>query len=92
MQLLDKARIFCDEVVGNLLFPCLQFDDFFFHCVLADHAVSEDLVLLPDAMRAVNGLLFDGRVPPGIDKINIISGRKVKSNAARFERDQEDFY
>ncbi len=45
---------------------------------------------LADAVRAVDGLGLDGRVPPGIEQVNIFGSGQVKSQAAGLEADQED--
>ncbi len=45
---------------------------------------------LADAVRAVDGLGLDGRVPPGVEQVNIFGRGQVQAQAAGFEADQKD--
>ena len=45
---------------------------------------------LADAVGAVDGLGLDGRVPPGVEQVNVLGGGQVQAEAAGFEADQED--
>ena len=76
--------------VGQRAFLPLQLGDFFFDRVAADEAVGEDVARLAHAVGAVDGLGFDGRVPPGVEQEDVVGGRQVEAQAARFEADQED--
>ena len=45
---------------------------------------------LADAVRAVDGLGLDGRVPPGVEQEDVVGGGQVQAEAAGLEADQED--
>ena len=45
---------------------------------------------LADPVRAVDGLGLDGRVPPGVEQVDIFGGGQVQAQAAGLEADQED--
>ena len=45
---------------------------------------------LADAVGAVDGLGFDGGVPPGIEEVDVIGGGEIQSKSAGFERDEEE--
>jgi hypothetical protein len=51
----------------------LEFEDLFLDCVARYESIGEDAIRLADAVRAINGLRFDRRVPPGIEQENILS-------------------
>src|SRR5207244_4510920 len=50
----------------------------------------ENVLGLPDAMRAVNRLRLDGRVPPGIEQEDVVGTGQVQADAARLKADQEE--
>jgi len=58
-------------------FLALEGADFFFDGVAGDEAVGDDLAFLADAVGAVDGLSFDGRVPPRVEKDDIAGGGKI---------------
>ena len=45
---------------------------------------------LADAVRAVDGLGLDGRVPPRVEQVDVLGGGQVQAQAAGLEADQED--
>ena len=45
-----------------------------------------------NAVSAVNGLLFRGRVPPGIDQEHVVGHRQVETDTTGFQRDQKGLY
>ena len=51
--------------------------------------VDGDLLVLPKSMRAVGGLVFDGRVPPGVEVDDVVGLGEVEAEAARLEADEE---
>ena len=67
----------------------MQAQDAFLDAVLHDQAVDRHRTLLPDAVRAVGGLVLDGGVPPGIEVHDIVGGGQVQSGAAGAQADQE---
>ena len=44
---------------------------------------------LADAVRPINSLGFDGRVPPRVEEVNVFSGSQVQSQAAGLKADQK---
>ena len=56
----------------------------------ADQAVGEDVLGLADPVRAVDGLGLDGRVPPGVEQVDVFGRGQVQAQAAGLEADQED--
>lgn len=55
-----------ENVVGEEAFALLHGLDAGFDGILADEFVDDDGFGLSDAVSAVGGLVFDGRVPPGV--------------------------
>src|SRR5450432_1626756 len=53
-------------------------------------AVDRHRSLLSDPVRAVGGLVLDGRVPPQIAEEHMVGGREVQAAAARLERHEHD--
>ena len=64
--------------------------DFFLHRVSRDQAVGHHLVFLADAVRAVDGLRFDGGIPPRVEEDDVARGGQVQAGAGGFEREQEN--
>lgn len=74
-----------------MAFLFLHLLDALFDSALADEFVDEDGFVLADAVGAVGGLVFCGRVPPGVvvdDGVGIGEG---EPGSACFEGDEEDF-
>lgn len=78
-----------EERVGQGAFGVVEAEDFLFDGVLGDEVIDGDLLLLADAVGAVGGLLFDGRIPPGVKVDDVVGPREVEAEAARLERDEE---
>jgi hypothetical protein len=68
----------------------LQFPDFFFDGAGSDQPVSVYSTGLADAMGAVDGLRFDGGIPPWIVENDIAGGGEVESSASRTQAEEED--
>ena len=64
-----------DDRLGELAFARLQLEDFFFDGVAGDEAVGDDRLLAADAVGAVDGLRFDGGVPPGVEQEDVVGVR-----------------
>ena len=56
---------------------------------LGDEPVDRDRAGLADAVGAIGGLVFDGRVPPGVEVDHVVGAGEVEAGAAGFQRDQE---
>src|SRR5262249_43196289 len=54
-----------------------------------DQAVAEDVPRLADAVRAIDRLRLDRRVPPRIEQEHRIGGGEIQPDAARLQADQE---
>jgi len=52
--------------------------------------VDKNRLVLPDAVRAVDRLLFDSRIPPGIENNDGVGSRQVETHSPRLQADQEN--
>ena len=76
---------FPKNIFGQGLFLFLEQTDLLLDAVFDEEAIGNDFVGLADAVGAVNGLAFDGGVPPGIEEDHIVGGGEVEAEAAGFE-------
>ena len=84
------GEVFLSEnVVSEGAFLFLEEADFFLDGVFDEEAVGEDGLFLADAVGAVDGLGFDGGVPPGVEEDDIGGGGEIEAGAAGFEADEE---
>ncbi len=67
----------------------MQSDYFFFDGVFTDQPIDSHRPGLTNSMSPVGGLVFNGRIPPGVHMQDIIGSSEVQSQTARFEADQE---
>ena len=67
----------------------LEQEDLFFDGIFADKAENKNIVLLPYAMSATRGLVFDGWVPPVIKEDDTVGRGEVKAKAASLQADEE---
>ena len=84
---LEEVAGFADERVKEEFFAFLQFKNFFFYCSFGDEFVHIYGVFLPDAVGAVDRLIFHARIPPRIEDDYIIRRRKCQSCPASFQAD-----
>ena len=54
-----------------------------------DQAIGIDRLGLADAMRAIDGLRFDGGIPPRIVEHHVAGGRQVQAGAGGAQAEQE---
>jgi hypothetical protein len=73
--------LFAQNVGDGLGLALLQFPDFFLHRPRRDQPIGVDRQGLADAVGAVDGLRFDGRVPPGIVEDDVAGGGQVEARA-----------
>ena len=86
----DALRGGGEDGVGEEGFLLLQAVDAVFDGVCAEEFVDEDGFGLADAVGAVGGLGFGGRVPPGVVVDDGVSSSEVEAGAASFEGDEEN--
>src|SRR5262249_35213984 len=60
------------------------------HRAPAHQLVHEDVLLLPDAERAIGRLILDRRVPPPVEMDDVARRREVEPDAARLQRQDEE--
>ena len=68
----------------------LENADLFLDGVPGKEAVGDDLVLLADAVGAVDGLILDGGVPPWIVEDDVGGGGEIEAGTTCFEGKHED--
>jgi len=68
---------------------CLQLPDLLLDGAGGDEAVGVDGAGLADAMSAVNGLRFDGRIPPRIVEDDVAGRGEVEAGAGGAEAEEE---
>src|SRR5205814_10592463 len=78
------------HVTNGLRLALLEFPDFLLNGSGGDEPIGVDGASLADAMGAVYGLRFDGRVPPGIVKHDITGRGQVQSRAGGAKTEQEN--
>ena len=59
----DQVVVRLDDGIGQVSLPVLEFQDALFDGVFGHEAIGENFAGLTDAVRAVNRLRFDGRIP-----------------------------
>ena len=75
---------------GERGFLFLQGADFFLDGVPGDQAVGHHLVLLANAVGAVDGLRLHRRVPPRVEEHDVARGGEVEARARGLELKQEN--
>jgi len=68
----------------------LQLEDLFFDRGPGDQPCSDHAARLADAVRPVDRLRFDRRIPPGIEQVHVVRRREVESVPARLETHEEE--
>src|ERR1700741_3607106 len=81
-EIADDARIGCEGRVGELALLLLQFEDALFDRVAGDQTVREDMALLTDAVRAIDRLRLDRRVPPRVEQEHVCGGGEIQPEPA----------
>ena len=75
--------------VRQITLGLLQGKNSFFNGILNDQAVNSDLILLPDTVRTVCGLILRRQIPPRVIVDHHVRAGQVQSRSACFQRDQE---
>src|SRR5262249_41389383 len=88
----ERAReaALAEHVADQLGLALLQVPDLLFDRADGEQAVRDHRAVLADAVRAVDGLCFDGGIPPRIEEHHVRRGGEVQPRAAGFERDEKD--
>ena len=85
------SKAFIAKHIGDeLRLLVLEDADFLFYGISSKQAVGDNLILLADAVRAVDGLVLDGGVPPWIIEDDVRGGGEVESRAAGLQREHEN--
>lgn len=84
-----EAIAFLHQITCQLCLVLLQLLNFLLYRVPTDEANRNHLFVLPNAVAAVDGLVFDCRVPPWIDQEHIVGFGKIEAGATCFQADQK---
>ena len=79
-----------EDVGEEEAFLVLEGEDLFFDGAGGDELVARDDAFLADAMGAVGGLGFGGRIPPRVEVHDSVGGGEVEAGAAGFEGEKEN--
>jgi hypothetical protein len=64
-------RFFAQHVIGHVGLPNLQLTDFVLDRVADQQSIRKDGLCLADSMGPINGLIFDGWIPPWVKKDHV---------------------
>ena len=78
------------DFIKEFFFLFDEFLDFFLHGVFGDEFVGEHGLVLPDTVCAVDGLPFDGGIPPWVEEEDIIGLRERETRSGGLQAEQED--
>ena len=81
---------FAEDVGGESALAALELPDFLLDALFHQQAVGDDVAGLADAVGAVDGLVFDGGIPPRIVEHDVARGGEVQAEAAGAQGDEED--
>jgi len=84
------GRLFLQNAVGEFLFPILHRLNPGFDGSHGQIAIDEYRLGLSDPVRAVGGLVFSGRIPPGIVVNDGVGCRKIEPCSPCLEADQKE--
>lgn len=79
-----------EEAVGQVALAIVQRYDLLLDRIGHDQAVDRDRPRLADAVGAIRGLVFDGRVPPGVQVDDVVRGGQVQTGPSGAQADQKD--
>src|SRR5262249_46157045 len=66
-QALRPAGVFTEDGGDEILLLLFELEDLLFDRARGDQSVDGDDAVLPDAVRTIRRLIFDGRVPPRVE-------------------------
>jgi hypothetical protein len=61
-----------DDIAGNFFLFILKGNDFLFDGIFTSHTVRKYFFVLPNTVTAVDGLIFNSGIPPGVNNVNIV--------------------
>ena len=88
-QFFKHVAALIDHGVKEFLFLFLEELDLFFDRAGGEEAIDVDGFGLADAVGAVDGLVFDARVPPWVEDYYGIGGGEIEAGAAGAHADEE---
>ena len=88
-DLRQHALILAEDRVGERALRRLQLEDLLLDRVPRDEPRRDHAPRLADAVRAVDRLRLDRRIPPRIEQEDVVGRGEVEAMAARLEADQE---
>src|SRR5262249_35286446 len=87
---LRRRTVLLDQLIEQLPFALEHLSDAAFQGVLRDEACDENGFLLANAVRAVDGLVFDSGVPPAVEEENVVRKLQIQADAAGAVTHEED--
>ena len=88
-QIANQAGVGAHDRVGQSSLRGLQLEHLLLDGVARDEPVGEHGPRLPDAVRAVDRLRLDGRVPPRVEQEHVLGGGEVQAEAAGLQADEK---
>src|SRR5207253_1856869 len=89
VQIANQALVSADDRVGEPALRGLQGQHLLLDRIARNQPKRKHGPRLSDAMRAVDGLGFDGGVPPRVQQKYVLGSREVQAEASRFQADEE---
>ena len=95
-QVVERERlgelILSEYILSQLALGLLQCTNFLFDAVFDEQPIGDDRLLLAYAVGPVDGLIFNGWIPPRVKENDVAGRRQVESESAGPEGDQEDCF
>ena len=77
------------ERIGQIAFGFVEAQDFLLDGVARNQVIDGHVLVLPDAVGAVGGLLLDGGIPPRVQVDDVVGVGQVEAQSAGFQADEE---
>src|SRR3954465_96003 len=78
-DLRQHSLILPQYCVGQRAFRRLQLENLLLYRAARDESRCDDVARLADAMRAIDRLCFNGRIPPGIEQVHVVRGGEIQT-------------
>src|SRR6267142_4682892 len=85
-----NASVAIEQAISQSSLSGLEFIHFLLDRTGRHQAVDKNRLVLADAMRTINRLLLDSRIPPGIENNYRVGGGQVQPDPAGLQADQEN--